>query len=77
MPNFWSDPFGFIFQGFNNLLLGWGWAPATIQVVGYALGALVLVMGSLLFCLLLSLLLFLRAAAAARHAVRAARSRPT
>jgi NADH-quinone oxidoreductase subunit H len=53
MPNFWSDPFGFIFQGFNNILLGWGWSPATIQVVGDVLGALVLVMGSLLFCLLL------------------------
>ena len=53
MPNFWSDPFGFIIQGFNNLLLSWGWPASTVQVVGDALGAFVLVAGSLFFCLLL------------------------
>jgi len=53
MPNFWSDPFGFIIQGFNNLLLSWGWPASTVQVVGDARGAFVLVAGSLFFCLLL------------------------
>ena len=53
MPNFWSDPFGFLIQGFNNLLLSWGWPAATVQVVAYAVGAFILVAGSLFFCLLL------------------------
>ena len=53
MPNFWSDPFGFLIQWFNSLLLGWGWPAATVQAVGYAVGAFILVAGSLFFCLLL------------------------
>ena len=53
MPNFWSDPFSFLIQWFNSLLLGWGWPAATVQVVGYAVGAFILVAGSLFFCLLL------------------------
>ncbi len=53
MPNFWSDPFGFVIQGFNNLLLSWGWPATTVRAVGDALGAFVLVAGSLFFCLLL------------------------
>jgi len=53
MPNFWSDPFGFLIQWFNSLLLGRGWPAATVQAVGYAVGAFILVAGSLFFCLLL------------------------
>jgi len=45
MPNFWSDPFSFLIQWFNSLLLGWGWPAATVQVVGYAVGAFILVAG--------------------------------
>jgi len=53
MPNFWSDPFGFLIQWFNNLLLGWGLPGGTVQFIAYVVGAFILVAGSLFFCLLL------------------------
>jgi len=53
MPVFPSDPYGFLTQWFNNLLLHQGLPETTVRLISFAVGSLILVLGSLLFCLLL------------------------
>ncbi len=53
MPNFWTDPLGFIIQWLTNLLTGWGVAPDAIKFILSLLGAIVLPLGAMLFVIFL------------------------
>ncbi len=53
MPNFLTDPIGFIVQWLTNLLTGWGVAPEWVTFILALLGAIVLPLGAMLFVIFL------------------------
>jgi NADH-quinone oxidoreductase subunit H len=53
MPNFWTDPIGFIVQWLTSLLTGWGVAPDVVKFILALLGAIVLPLIAMLFVIFL------------------------
>ena len=45
MPNFWTDPIGFIVQWLTGLMTGWGFSPDLIKFVLALLGSVALPLG--------------------------------
>lgn len=53
MPNFWTDPIGFIVQWLTNVLTGWGAGPDLVKFLLALLGAVVLPLLAMLFVIFL------------------------
>ena len=53
MPNFWTDPIGFIVQWLTNLLTGWGASPELVQFILALLGAVIMPLMAMLFVIFL------------------------
>jgi NADH-quinone oxidoreductase subunit H len=53
MPNFWGDPFGFLIQWFTQLLASWGLPEWAVQLIRVIVGAGLLTVGALFFCIFL------------------------
>lgn len=53
MPNFWTDPLGFLIQWLTNVLTGWGVAPEWAKFILSLLGAIVLPLMALMFVIFL------------------------
>lgn len=53
MPNFWTDPIGFIVQWLTGLLTGWGASADLIKFVLALLGSVLLPLGAMMFVVFL------------------------
>ncbi len=53
MPNFWTDPLGFLIQWLTNLLIGWGVAPDVVKFLLALFGAVLLPLGAMMFVIFL------------------------
>ncbi len=53
MPNFWTDPIGFLVQWLTSLLTGWGVAPDVVKFILALLGAVILPLGAMMFVIFL------------------------
>jgi NADH-quinone oxidoreductase subunit H len=53
MPNFWTDPLGFLIQWLTNVLTGWGVAPEWVKFILSLLGAVLLPLLALMFVIFL------------------------
>lgn len=53
MPSFWGDPFGFIILWFTQLLASWGLPEWAVQLIRFILGAGLLTIIALFFCVFL------------------------
>jgi NADH-quinone oxidoreductase subunit H len=53
MPNFWTDPIGFIVQWLTELLRGWGASPELTTFLLALIGAVVLPLGAMMFVVFL------------------------
>jgi NADH-quinone oxidoreductase subunit H len=53
MPNFWTDPIGFIVQWLTNLLTSWGASPELVQFILTLLGAFIMPLVAMLFVIFL------------------------
>ena len=53
MPNFWTDPIGFLVQWLTNILMGWGASTGLVTFVLALLGAAILPLLALLFVIFL------------------------
>src|SRR5512133_3011455 len=53
MPNFWTDPIGFLIQWLTTLLTGWGVAPDGVKFILALLGAVILPLLAMLFVIFL------------------------
>src|SRR5574338_867362 len=53
MPNFWTDPIGFIVQWLTNLLTSWGASPELVTFLLALLGAIIMPLMAMLFVIFL------------------------